>query len=60
METFEKRHADDLVTQENDQSPRIGKAANREIEEQFFGSIREFHGATLGEVAVNGDVSFSK
>ena len=30
LEAFEKFYADDLVMQENDQPPRIGKAANRE------------------------------
>ena len=60
MEAFEKFYAEELVMQENDQPPRVGKAANREFEEQFFGSIKEFHGATLGEVAVTGDVSFSE
>ncbi len=60
LEAFEKFYADDLVMQENDQPLRIGKAANREFEEQFFGSIKEFHGATLGDVAVDGDISFSE
>ena len=60
MDAFEKYYADDVVMQENDQPPRVGKAANREFEQQFFGSIKEFHGATLGDVAVSGDVSFSE
>ena len=29
MEAFEKYYADDIVMQENDQPPRVGKAANR-------------------------------
>ena len=60
LDAFEKFYADDIVMQENDQPPREGKAANREFEEQFFSSIKEFHGATLGDVAVTGDVSFSE
>lgn len=60
MEAFEKYYAEDIVMQENEQPPRIGKVANREFEEQFFGSIKEFHGAILGDVAVTGDVSFSE
>ena len=60
LEAFEKFYAEDLVMQENNDPPRIGKAANREFEKQFFGSIAEFHGATLGEVAVSDDISFSE
>lgn len=60
IEAFEKFYADDIVMQENDQPPRVGKATNREFEQQFFGMIKEFHGATLGDVAVGGDVSFSE
>ena len=60
MDAFEKFYADDLVMQENDQPPRVGKVANREFEEQFFAAIKEFHGATLGEVAFTDDVSFSE
>jgi ketosteroid isomerase-like protein len=60
LEAFEKFYAEDLVMQENNEPPRVGKAANRKFEEDFFGSIAEFHGATLGDVAVDGDLSFSE
>lgn len=60
LEAFEKFYADDIVMQENQDEPRKGKAANRAYEEQFFGSIAEFHGAKLGGVAVSGDRSFSE
>ena len=60
LEAFEQFYSDDIVMQENNETPRVGKAANREFEEQFFSSIEEFHGATLGDVAVTGDVSFSE
>ena len=60
LEAFEEFYADDIVMQENNEEPRVGKQANREFEEQFFGSIQEFHGATLGKVAVTDNVSFSE
>ena len=60
LEAFEKFYSDNIVMQENDQPPRVGKAANREFEEQFFSSIKEFHGAQLGHVAVTDNVSFSE
>ena len=60
MDAFEKFYADDIVMQENNQPPRAGKALNREFEEKFFAAIKEFHGVTLGDVAVGGDISFSE
>ena len=43
--------------QENSLPPFIGKSVNREREEQFVGSIEQFHGAKLLSSACNGDVS---
>jgi hypothetical protein len=60
MEGFEKFYGEDTIMQENTDPPCVGKAANREREIQFFDSIQEFHGATLGPVAVADDVSFSE
>jgi ketosteroid isomerase-like protein len=60
MEAFEKFYAEDTVMQENTDPPCVGKAANRERELAFFASVQEFHGMTLGAVAVADDVSFSE
>ena len=60
LEAFERFYDQEVVMQENDLPPRVGKEANRVFEQQFFAAIKEFHGATLGEVAVTGDVSFSE
>lgn len=60
MEAFEKFYAEDAVMQENTDPPCVGKAANREREIAFFGNVQEFHGMTLGAVAVADDVSFSE
>jgi len=60
LDAFERFYADDVVMQENQHEPRRGKDANREYEQQFFGSIAEFHGAALGGVAVAGNKSFSE
>mgnify|MGYP001818577114 CR=1 FL=1 len=60
LEAFEKFYADDLVMQENREPVRVGKETNRKLDEEFFASIQDFHGATLGDVAVQGDVYFSE
>jgi|SRR5580658_8222118 ketosteroid isomerase-like protein len=57
---FDKYYADDLVMQENDAEPILGKAANRKREEEFVNSVEQFHGAKLLGEAVNGDVSYSE
>ncbi len=58
MEAFEKYYADDVVMQENDNPPTVGKEANRKREEEFFGSITEFRGARVIDYAVGENVSF--
>ena len=57
LEAFEKFYAEEIVMIENDQATE-GKAANREREQQFFGSIQEVHDASIGPSAVSGDTSF--
>jgi hypothetical protein len=50
LEAFDKFYADDLVMQENDTEPRIGKAANREFEEWFLNNVetvREYRSTGL-------------
>jgi ketosteroid isomerase-like protein len=59
LEAFETYFADDVVMQENDSEPTIGKEANRKREEEFFGAITEFRGAKLISAAVGDNVSFS-
>lgn len=58
MEAFEEFYADDVVMQENNDEPRVGKDVNRKAEQDFFASVKEFHGAEITATAVNGDVSF--
>jgi ketosteroid isomerase-like protein len=54
MEAFEKYYHDDVVMQENESAPTVGKDANRKREREFFGAITEFRNArplkiTVGE-----------
>lgn len=60
MEAFEDLYDENVVMQENNSEPTAGKAANREREVAFFSSIAEFHGAGIGDVAVEGDTAFSE
>ena len=60
LDAFDRFYADDVVMQEGTQPAREGKAANRDYEEKFFGSIAEFHGAELLNSAVEGDQSYSE
>lgn len=55
LEAFEKFYHDDVVMQENENEPILGKAANREREEAFFGAITEFRGAKVLKVTVGED-----
>jgi hypothetical protein len=60
MDAFEMFYDDDVVMQENQQSPTIGKAANRQRELDFFANITEFRGAEVLDIAVGDNVSFVK
>lgn len=60
MEAFEELYAEDVVMQENNDPPCVGKAANRKREQDFFSSVEAWHGGNLDASAVQGDVSFSE
>lgn len=60
LQGFEKFYADDVEMQENSEKPVRGKDANRKREEEFFGSVQEFHGARLLKSAVDQNASFSE
>jgi ketosteroid isomerase-like protein len=60
MGAFERFYADDVVMQENSETPRVGKEANRKAELAFLDSVEQFHGARLLGGAVEGDRSFSE
>ncbi|MEN7341734.1 MAG: nuclear transport factor 2 family protein [Pseudomonadota bacterium] len=60
LDAFDQYYADDVVMQENDQPATAGKALNRQREEDFFGAITEFRGATLIETGAGDNVTFSR
>jgi hypothetical protein len=60
LNAFEKFYATDVVMQENDSEPFVGKELNRKREQDFVNSVEQLHGAKLLGEAVNGDRSYSE
>ena len=60
LEAFDRFYHDDVVMQENDASPMIGKAANREREEEFHSSIVNFRREEVLDVAIGDNVTMVK
>jgi hypothetical protein len=58
MDAFEKYYHDDVSMQENENSPVLGKAANRLRELEFLSNVVEFKEACVKNMAVGNDVSF--
>lgn len=57
LEAFEKYYHDDVIMQENEGAPTIGKAANRQREIDFFSAITEFRSAKPLKITVGEDIS---
>ncbi len=55
MDAFEKYYADEVVMQENNEDPRVGKEASRKFELEFMSSIEEVHGSEIKNVAINAE-----
>ncbi|MBM4253827.1 MAG: ester cyclase [Deltaproteobacteria bacterium] len=58
LEAFDSFYADDVVMQENDQAPTIGKKANYEREVAFFSAITDFRGAQVLSVGCSADKTY--
>jgi hypothetical protein len=57
LEAFEKFYHDDVVMQENELTPTVGKEANRKREIEFFANITEFRSAEVKGVTIGTDLS---
>lgn len=53
MEGFDRFYADNVVQQENEQEPVVGKEANRTRELEWLDNVTEFRGAEVKSVAVD-------
>jgi hypothetical protein len=57
LEAFEKYYHDEVIMQENESHPTVGKEANRQREIEFFSSITEFRIARPLKITVGEGVS---
>lgn len=55
MDAFEKYYAEDVVMVMEDGTEVKGKDTNREREEEFFGSVKKFHGIEVKAITSNED-----
>lgn len=53
LEAFDKYYADDVVMQENRETPREGKAECRKYEEQFIANLAEFHDGGVDNILLD-------
>ncbi|HYZ82990.1 MAG TPA: nuclear transport factor 2 family protein [Bryobacteraceae bacterium] len=60
LEAFDKFYAENVVMQENSDTPFEGFATNRKREEEFISSVEQFHGAELLGSAVHGNRAYSE
>ena len=59
LDAFEKYYADDVVMILEDGTEVDGKDANRERENEFFDSVKEFHGIDVHGISSNEDTGFT-
>ncbi|SNS78205.1 SnoaL-like domain-containing protein [Ekhidna lutea] len=52
LDAFEKYYADDVVMQENEAAPTLGKSANRKREIEFLNNITDFRSAIPAKITV--------
>lgn len=57
MEAFEKYYDENVVMQENEQPPMIGKEANRHREVEFISNTTGFENGKVEAIATGGDVA---
>ena len=53
MAAFEKYYSEDVIMQENNEEPRVGKETNRKFEIEYMSGIEEVHGAEIKNMAIN-------
>ena len=57
LEAFEKYYDDNVIMQENESTPTIGKSANRSREIEFFSSITELRAMKPLKVTVGENIT---
>jgi hypothetical protein len=57
LEAFDKYYHDEVVMQENENPPTIGKDANRKREQEFYSGIIDFRNAKPLNVTVGDEIT---
>ena len=57
LEAFEKYYHDDVIMQENENLPTVGKKANLQREQEFYSSVTEFRSAKPLKITVGENIS---
>ena len=60
LEAFETYYDDDVIMQENESVPTIGKEANRTRENQFYSSLLEFRSAKLLKLTIGENITMTQ
>lgn len=47
LDAFETYYSESIIMQENNEEPRVGKAANRAYEKQFVDAVESWHAADV-------------
>jgi len=58
MDAFEKYYDEDVVMQENEMMPTVGKGLNRQRELKFLDDVQEFRKAAVKGIGVGDNISF--
>ena len=58
LEAFDRYYADDVTMQENEQPPRVGKAACRAFEEDFLSKIKAVRTNVCDGYVISGNKAF--
>src|SRR5436190_24080456 len=60
LEAFETYYDNDVIMQENENAPTVGKEANRKREKEFYSSILEFRSAKLLNLTVGENITMTQ
>ena len=60
LEAFDKYYHDEVIMQENESVPTIGKEANRKRENQFYSSLLEFRSAKLLKLTIGENITMTQ
>ncbi|MFS4456972.1 hypothetical protein [Maribacter sp. 2304DJ31-5] len=58
IEAMEKYLADDVVLQEANNEPKVGKEVCLQAEKELLATVTDFGGYQMKNIAINGDVSY--